>query len=55
MSPTAVFVLGIIGSGLVTIAGIYAVALRRGPFAGPIAAEETERHLRSDKAERTAR
>ncbi|MEN8112866.1 MAG: hypothetical protein ABFS21_00645 [Actinomycetota bacterium] len=43
MSPTAIFVLGIIGSGVVTIAGIYAVALRRGPSAGPIAPEELQR------------
>jgi hypothetical protein len=34
MTTTAVFVIGIIGSGMLTIAGILAVALRRGPSAG---------------------
>jgi len=34
MSPVAVLVTGIIGSGIVTIAGIFAVAIRRGPAAG---------------------
>lgn len=43
MSATATFVVGIIGSGLLTIAGILAVGLRRGPSAGPIATEETGR------------
>ena len=40
MSPTAMFVIVIIGSGILTIAGILAIALRRGPSAGPIATEE---------------
>ena len=43
MNPTATFVIGIIGSGMLTIAGILAVALRRGPSSGPLASEETER------------
>jgi hypothetical protein len=34
MTTTATFVIGIIGSGLLTVAGILAVALRRGPAAG---------------------
>jgi hypothetical protein len=41
MSPTATFVIVIIGSGILTIAGILAVGLRRGPNAGPVATEET--------------
>lgn len=43
MSTTAMFVTGIIASGVLTVAGILAVALRRGPSAGPIATEETGR------------
>jgi hypothetical protein len=34
MTTSATFVIGIIGSGLLTVAGILAVALRRGPSAG---------------------
>jgi len=44
MNPTATFVIGIMGSGLLTIAGILAVALRRGPSSGPMASEETGRN-----------
>jgi hypothetical protein len=43
MSATATFVIGIIGSGILTIVGILAVAAQRGPSAGPISAEETGR------------
>ena len=43
MTPTATFVIGIMGSGLLTIAGILAVALRRGPSSGPLASEEAGR------------
>jgi len=45
VNPTATFVVGIIGSGLLTVVGIYAVALQRGPSAGSVAMEETE-HLK---------
>lgn len=41
MSATATFVVGIIGSGMLTVAGILAVGLRRGPSAGPTTTEET--------------
>ncbi len=43
MNPTATFVVGIIGSGMLTIAGILAVALRRGPSSGPLVSEEIGR------------
>ncbi|MEA2024542.1 MAG: hypothetical protein U9N79_09675 [Actinomycetota bacterium] len=46
MSPTAMFAIVIIISGMLTIAGILAVALRRGPSAGPIDGEETGRRGR---------
>ncbi len=46
MSPTATFVIVIIGSGFLTIAGILAVALRRGPNAGPIPEDEPRRRSR---------
>jgi hypothetical protein len=40
MNPTFTFVFGIIGSGALTIIGILAVGLRRGPSAGPMATDE---------------
>jgi hypothetical protein len=43
MSATTTFVIGIIGSGMLTIAGILAVAAQRGPSAGPKSTEETGR------------
>lgn len=40
MNATTIFVIGIIGAGVLTVLGIFAVAIRRGPSAGPITAEE---------------
>lgn len=40
MSATTIFVIGIIGAGILTVVGIFAVALRRGPSAGPMTADE---------------
>lgn len=39
MTPTATFVMAIIGSGILTIAGIVAVALQPGPSSERIAPE----------------
>jgi cytochrome b6-f complex iron-sulfur subunit len=40
VNATTIFVIGIIGAGVLTVLGIFAVAIRRGPSAGPITAEE---------------
>jgi cytochrome b6-f complex iron-sulfur subunit len=39
MSTTAIFVIALIGGGILVAAGIFAVAWRRGPSAGPIVGE----------------
>jgi cytochrome b6-f complex iron-sulfur subunit len=49
MNATTVFVIGIIGAGILTVIGIFAVAFRRGPSAGPITAEEIQRGARTEK------
>lgn len=40
MSATTIFIVGIIGIGVLTVLGIFAIAIRRGPSAGPITSEE---------------
>jgi len=42
VSATTIFVIGIIGAGILTVLGIFAVAIRRGPSAGPITSQELE-------------
>lgn len=49
MTPTTIFVLGIVVSAVVVIAGIYAVAIRRGPSAGPIPGDEGGRSAQRDR------
>lgn len=39
MSATAIFVIALVGGGILVAAGIFAVAWRRGPSAGPITGE----------------
>jgi cytochrome b6-f complex iron-sulfur subunit len=40
VSATTIFVIGIIGAGILTVLGIFAIAIRRGPSAGPITEAE---------------
>jgi len=40
MSATTIFIVGIIGIGVLTALGIFAIAIRRGPSAGPITHDE---------------
>ncbi len=40
MSATTIFIIGIIGIGILTVLGIFAIAIRRGPSAGPITEDE---------------
>ena len=42
MSATTIFVIAIIGAGVLTVLGIFAIAIRRGPSAGPITSDEIE-------------
>jgi len=49
VSAAAVFAIGIIVSALVTAAGIYAVAIRRGPSAGVAATAGERREQRTSK------
>ena len=42
MSATTIFVIAIIGAGVLTVLGIFAIAIRRGPAAGPITSDEIE-------------
>jgi cytochrome b6-f complex iron-sulfur subunit len=42
VSATTIFVIGLIGAGMLTVLGIFAVAIRRGPSAGPITSGEVE-------------
>ncbi|MGB5167736.1 MAG: Rieske 2Fe-2S domain-containing protein [Acidimicrobiia bacterium] len=42
MSATTIFVIAIIGAGVLTVLGIFAIAVRRGPSAGPITSDEIE-------------
>ena len=42
MSATTNFVIAIIGAGVLTVLGIFAIAIRRGPSAGPITTDEIE-------------
>ena len=42
MSATTIFVIAIIGAGVLTVLGIFAIAIRRGPSAGPITTDEIE-------------
>ena len=39
MSATAIFVTAIIGAGILVAAGVFTVAWRRGPSAGPVVGE----------------
>ena len=53
MSATTIFVIAIIGAGVLTVLGIFAVAIRRGPSAGPITSEEID--AKAVKRDRDAR
>jgi cytochrome b6-f complex iron-sulfur subunit len=53
MSPTTLFAIGIVASGVLAILGIFAVAFRRGDGAGPVTAPELDRRaIKADRARR---
>lgn len=47
MDATTIFIIGILTAGVLALAGIFAVALRRGPAAGPVTAEELDERARA--------
>jgi cytochrome b6-f complex iron-sulfur subunit len=54
MSATAIFVTALIGGGILVAAGIFAVAWRRGPSAGPIVGEFDKDAAKRDVSTRPA-
>ena len=54
MSATAIFVIALIGGGILVAAGIFAVAWRRGPSAGPIVGEFDKDAAKRDVSARPA-
>lgn len=56
MDATGIFIVGVLVAGLLAVAGIFAVAFRRGPTAGPATGEELDRRARAaDEAARAKR
>lgn len=55
MDATAIFVIGIIAAAVLAVAGVIAVAARRGSDAGPVTGELDPRALRRDQDARVAR
>src|SRR3970040_15688 len=53
MDATGLFIIGILITGILAVAGIFAVALRREPSAGPVTVEECDQRARAaDEAAR---
>jgi cytochrome b6-f complex iron-sulfur subunit len=52
MSATAIFVIGIVAAALLAAAGIFTVAARRGPAAGPVTGSFDRRAARKDRESR---
>ena len=55
MEPTTIFIIGVVAAAILAAAGIFAVAARRGPSAGPMTGRLDRRAVRSDKAARQIR
>ncbi len=53
MDPTSIFITGILIAGVLAVAGIFAVAFRRGPTDGPVTADELD--ARAKAADEAAR
>jgi cytochrome b6-f complex iron-sulfur subunit len=53
MDATTIFIIGILITGVLALAGIFAVALRREPTAGPMSAEELDKRARAADEART--
>lgn len=47
MDATTIFIIGVLIAGVLALAGIFAVALRREPSAGPVTAEELDERARA--------
>lgn len=56
MDATSIFIIGILITGALAVLGIFAVAFKRGPSAGPVTVEELDaKARRADKASRAAK
>ena len=56
MDATSIFIIGILITGALAVLGIFAVAFRRDPSAGPVTVEELDvKARRADKASRAAK
>ena len=53
MSATAIFVTAIIGAGILVAAGVFTVAWRRGPSAGPVVGEFDKDAVKRDISRRS--
>ena len=49
MSTTTIFILGLVGAGLLAALGVFTVAMRRGTDAGPVTGEFDKRAARRDR------
>ena len=49
MSATSIFILGIVAAGILAAAGIFTIALRRGPSAGPVTGSLDRRAVKKDR------
>lgn len=54
MSATAIFIVGIVAAALLAAAGVFTVAARRGPSAGPVTGSFDRRAARKDREARRA-
>lgn len=55
MDTTTLFIVGIVGAGLLAALGVFAIAARRGPSAGPVTGKVDKRALKQDRAARKER
>jgi cytochrome b6-f complex iron-sulfur subunit len=53
MNPTSIFILGIVAAAVLAAAGIFTIAVRRGPSAGPVTGSLDRRAMKKDR-QRTA-
>jgi cytochrome b6-f complex iron-sulfur subunit len=54
MSPTSIFILGIVAAAVIAAAGIFTIAVRRGPSAGPVTGSFDRRAMKKDRARAAA-
>jgi cytochrome b6-f complex iron-sulfur subunit len=55
MTATTIFILGLVGAGLLAAIGVVSIAMRRGADAGPVTGDLDKRAVRRDKAAQAVR